>query len=57
MTEAMKGTPAIAGAAAAALTLNQWIAIATGIYIVVQCAYLIRKWVREEKEWAARDRK
>lgn len=52
--EALKGTPAVAGAFAAALTLNQWIAIATGVYIVIQAAYLLRKWWREEKEYAAR---
>lgn len=54
ITEAAKGTPAVAGAVASAMTLNQWIAIATGVYIVVQCAYLIRKWWREEKDWAAK---
>jgi uncharacterized membrane protein YfcA len=53
-TEALKGTPAVAGAAAAALTLNQWIAVATGVYIVIQAAYLLRKWWREEKEYAAK---
>ena len=57
MTEAMKGTPAVAGAAASIVTLNEAIAIATGIYIVVQVAYLCRKWWREEKDWAAGKRK
>jgi hypothetical protein len=47
--ETMKGAPAVVGAAAAALTLNQIIAIATGIYIVIQAAYLLRKWYREEQ--------
>lgn len=51
-TEAIKGTPAVAGAVAAAFTLNQAIAVATAVYIVVQCAYLIRKWWREEKDYA-----
>ena len=54
--EAMKGTPAVAGATAAALTLNQWIAVATGIYVVIQALYLLRKWWREEQEYAARQR-
>lgn len=54
ISEAAKGTPAVAGAVAAAMTLNQWIATATGIYIVIQAAYLLRKWYREEKEYAAK---
>ena len=52
--EAMKGTPAVAGAVAATLTLNEWIAIGTGVYILVQCVYLLRKWWREEQEYAQR---
>lgn len=50
-TEALKGTPAVAGAVTAALTLNELVAVATGLYIVVQVAYLLRKWWREEKDW------
>lgn len=49
-TEALKGTPAVAGAVTAALTLNEWVAILTGVYILVQLAYLLRKWWREEKK-------
>lgn len=56
MSEAMKGTPAVAGAAASIVTLNEAIAIATGIYILVQVAYLCRKWWREEKDWARKKR-
>jgi hypothetical protein len=52
--EAAKGSPAVAGAAVAAITLNEAVAIATGIYVVVQAAYLLRKWWREEQEWASR---
>lgn len=52
VTEALKGAPAVAGAWYAALTLNEWVAILTGVYIVVQAAYLLRKWWREEKQWA-----
>lgn len=55
--EAAKGTPAVAGAVAASLTLNEWVAIGTGIYILVQCLYLLRKWWREEQDYAAKDRK
>lgn len=54
VTEAAKGTPAVAGAVASAMTLNQVIAVATGIYIVIQAAYLLRKWYREEKDYAAK---
>ena len=32
--EAAKGAPAVAGAVASALTLNEWVAGATGIYIL-----------------------
>lgn len=52
LSEAMKGTPAVAGAAASIMTLNEAIAVATGIYILVQVAYLLRKWWREEKDYA-----
>lgn len=52
--ESGKGALALIGAAAASLTLNQWVAIATGIYVVIQVVYLLRKWWREEKDWAAR---
>lgn len=48
--EAAKGAPAVAGAVAASLTLNEWVAVTTGIYILVQIAYLLRKWWREEHE-------
>lgn len=51
-TQVAKAAPAVAGAVASSLTLNQWVAIATGIYIVIQCLYLIRKWWREEVSWA-----
>lgn len=51
-SQAARGTPAVAGAAWSALTLNEWVAIATGIYVVLQAIYLARKWWREEKDWA-----
>jgi hypothetical protein len=53
-SEALKGTPAVAGAVASALTLNEWVAIITGLYVIVQVAYLLRKWWREEKDWSAK---
>jgi hypothetical protein len=53
--EAAKGTPAIVGAMASMVTLNEMVAIATGTYILIQAAYLIRKWWREERAWARRE--
>lgn len=47
--EAAKAAPAVAGATASSLTLNEWVAVATGIYIAIQAAYLLRKWWREER--------
>lgn len=46
--EAAKGAPAVAGAVASAMTLNQWVMVSTAVYIVIQAAYLVRKWWREE---------
>lgn len=45
--ETIKTVPALAGAAVYGITLNEWVAIATLIYIGLQAAYLIWKWVRE----------
>ena len=33
------------------ITLNDLLVLATLIYIVLQAAYLLRKWWREETEW------
>lgn len=49
LIETAKAAPAVAGATAAGLTLNEWVAIATGLYIAIQAAYLLRKWWREER--------
>lgn len=46
--EALKGSPAVAGAIASAMTLNETVMLGTVIYIVIQAIYLIRKWWREE---------
>lgn len=46
--EAAKATP---GIIASSFTLNTMVALATLVFIVLQIAYLIRKWVREETEW------
>lgn len=46
--ETGKGLVAVVGTLWAAVTLNQAVALATLIYIVLQAAYLARKWYREE---------
>lgn len=51
LIEAAKATP---GITMSAITLNGTVAIVTIIFIVLQVAYLIRKWVREETEWGYR---
>lgn len=53
--ESARGAPAVAGAVASVLTLNEWVAVATGLYILIQCLYLLRKWWREEKDWSAKE--
>jgi len=46
--EAVKAAPAVT---MTALTMNDIVAFVTIIFIVLQVAYLIRKWMREETEW------
>ena len=54
--QAAKGAPAVAGALFSVMTLNQWVALATLIYIIVQLLYLIRKWWREEVDrWRSKE--
>ena len=48
--EAAKGALAVGGAAGSAFTLNEMVAVATGVYILVQMVYLLRKWWCEEKD-------
>lgn len=48
--QAGKSLLALLGAFGSAMTLNQWVALCTIGYIVLQAAYLARKWWREEKE-------
>ena len=47
--ETAKAVPAVAGAAAYGVTLNEAVAAATLAYIVLQAAYLIWKWRREAR--------
>ncbi len=44
--ETMKAVPAVTGATLATLTLNEWVAVATFIYICLQSAFLLWKWHR-----------
>ena len=46
--EAVKATP---GVLATTFTLNTAVAAATLVFLVLQVAYLVRKWIREETEW------
>jgi hypothetical protein len=48
-TQVVHAAPAVAGTVIAGLTLNEWVAILTGIYVVLQAAYLVWKWVREAR--------
>lgn len=56
-TEAIKGTPAVGGAFYAAFTLNEVVAMLTAAYVVLQAAYLLRKWWREEKELREKEKR
>lgn len=43
ISEAGKAVPAISGAVYSSLTLNEWVALATLIYIVIQAIVLLHK--------------
>jgi len=45
--ESLKAAPAVAGTIFSAITLNEAVAIATLIYVVVQTLYLLWKWHKE----------
>jgi orotate phosphoribosyltransferase len=47
--ELARSVPAVVGTAIAGITLSEWVALATLGYIVIQAAYLLRKWWREER--------
>ncbi len=51
LIEAVKAAPAVT---MSVLTLNNAVAVVTIVFIVLQCAYLVRKWMREETEWGVR---
>lgn len=52
--ETARAAPAVVGSIATGFTQSQIIGWATGLYIVVQLLYLLRKWYREEKDWHPR---
>ena len=50
--EVTKSAPPVVVTAAAVaenITLNEWVAIATIVYVVLQAGYLVWKWYREYK--------
>jgi hypothetical protein len=47
--ETAKAVPAVGGAIASAVTLNEALALVTICYILLQAAYLIWKWRRESR--------
>ena len=48
--QAAKGAPAVAGVYASAVTLSEWVAILTGMYVLIQMVYLVWKWTWERRE-------
>ena len=49
--EAAKATPAVAGTLYSALTLNEWVALATLVYVILQAGLLIPKYIDMFKKW------
>jgi hypothetical protein len=47
--ETAKAAPALAGATYSMLTLNEWVAVVTILYVLMQMAYLVWKWWHEAK--------
>lgn len=48
--QATRGAPAVGGAVLYGFSLNSAVAVVTIVYVVIQAAYLVRKWWREETE-------
>lgn len=48
--ETVKAVPAVGGAIASVVTLNEAVMAATLFYILLQAAYLIWKWRKEAKK-------
>lgn len=49
--EAVNGTIAVIGTLITVILDIHWLGLVTGLYILVQAVYLLRKWYREEKDW------
>jgi uncharacterized membrane protein len=54
ITAAAKITPAIGGAAYTAMTLNEWVALATLVYVLLQIGLLVPKYYNGFKAWKAK---
>lgn len=50
--EAAKASPALGGTVIYYLTLNEWVGVATLLYVIAQLGFLIHKWI-----WAIHDRR
>ena len=48
--ETLRAVPAVAGTVFSAITLNELVAIATLIYVIIQTLYLLWKWHKELKK-------
>lgn len=48
--ESAKAVPAIAGATVYGITLNEWVAIVTIGYVLIQGAFLLYKWYWDWQE-------
>jgi len=46
-----KVTPAVGGAWYSAMTLNEWVALATLVYVVLQAGLLLPKYYKLYKDW------
>lgn len=49
-TASLKASIGLAGGAISAITLNEWVAIATIVYLCLQASHLIWIWYKEAKK-------
>ncbi len=47
--QGVQAAPAVTGAVYSAITFNEVVMVLTGVYVLLQIAYLIWKWRREIK--------
>lgn len=50
MEQSLKAAPAVGGALYSTITLNEVVAAATLVYVVLQAAFLVYRWYWEHKE-------